>query len=60
MSSWGCTKCVKKIISLILSLAICAAMLPAAFAANEDLIFRDARTDFFVVHHPFQPLLHIE
>lgn len=46
MSSWGCTKCVKKIISLILSLAICAAMLPAAFAANEDLVFRDARSDF--------------
>ena len=46
MSSWGCTKCVKKIISLILSLAICAAMLPAAFAGREDLIFRDARSDF--------------
>ena len=46
MSSWGCTKCVKKIISLILSFAMCAAMLPAAFAANEDLVFRDARSDF--------------
>lgn len=46
MSLGGCTKCVKKIISLILSFAMCAAMLPAAFAANEDLVFRDARSDF--------------
>lgn len=36
----------KKIISLILSLAMCAAMLPAAFAANEDLTFHDARSTF--------------
>lgn len=37
---------VKRIISLILSIALGAAMLPAAFAANEDLIFHDARTTF--------------
>ena len=46
MSLGGCAKDVKKIISLILSFAMCAAMLPAAFAANEDLVFRDARSDF--------------
>lgn len=39
-------KSVKRIISSILSVALCAAMLPAAFAANEDLVFRDARSDF--------------
>lgn len=36
----------KRIISLFLSAAMCAAMIPAAFAAREDLIFRDARSDF--------------
>ena len=46
MSLGGCAKDVKKIISLILSFAMCAAMLSAAFAANEDLVFRDARSDF--------------
>lgn len=46
MSLGGCAKDVKKIISLILSFAMCAAMLSAAFAANEDLIFHDARSDF--------------
>ena len=39
-------KSVKRIISLILSVLLCAAMVPAAFAGREDLIFRDARSDF--------------